>query len=83
MIFFICVEEYLIYLYNKYQYFTMQEVFFLKIAEKLYFYEQTVLKYTNNLQYCFACPPEADWAPNRSTWPFGETTLYITCWWYR
>ena len=40
-----------------------QEVFFKKIEGKLYFYEQAVLKYTNNLQYCFACPPEAlDWA---------------------
>ena len=73
MIFFICVEEYLIYLYNKYQYFTMSGSIFFKIAEKLYFYEQTVLKYTNNLQYCFACPPEAlDWAPrtDQYTWPF-------------
>ena len=25
----------------------------------MFFCEQAVLKYTNNLQYCFACPPEA------------------------
>ena len=58
-------EEYLIY-YMKYQLFTRPGSIFLKIEEKLYFYEQAVLhvKYTNSLQYCFACPPEAlDWAP--------------------
>ena len=31
----------------------------LKIEEKLCFYEQAVLEYTNNLRFCFACPPEA------------------------
>ena len=42
----------------KYQLFTTPRSIFKNIEEKLYFYEQAMLKYTNNLQYCFACPPE-------------------------
>ena len=46
---------------------------FKKLKKSCVFYEQAVLKYTNNLQFCFACPPEMlDWAPrsDQYTWPF-------------
>ena len=43
----------------KYQLFTMSGSIFLKIEEKLYFYEQAVLKYTKTSSNCLACPPEA------------------------
>ena len=57
--FYLCKRIFNLLIYEISTLYNARKYFFLNREEKLYFYEQAVLKYTNNLQYCFACPPEA------------------------